>query len=146
MATLKRLVCVCLATVIVMVSESINATESSRTNFVIVLCDDLGCFGHPRIQTLQLDKLAGEGPETLNRDKGSERSHGRADPLRGVKRHMYEGGIRVPGILARPVFIASHVEQSGGRHRLGLGETKAGRASVPIRQDTNRHTRNETHT
>ena len=38
----------------------------SKPNFVIVLCDDLGygdlaCFGHPRIQTPHLDRLAGEG-------------------------------------------------------------------------------------
>ena len=48
------------------VCEAVFAAESPRTNFVIVLCDDLGygdigCFGHPHIQTPQLDKLAGEG-------------------------------------------------------------------------------------
>ena len=46
--------------------ETIFAAETPRTNFVIVLCDDLGygdigCFGHPHIKTPQLDKLAGEG-------------------------------------------------------------------------------------
>ena len=43
-----------------------SAALMPRTNFVIVLCDDLGygdigCFGHPHIKTPQLDKLAGEG-------------------------------------------------------------------------------------
>lgn len=42
------------------------------------------------------------GPETLKRYKGSESSHGSAGPLRGMKLHMYEGGIRVPGILRWP--------------------------------------------
>ena len=39
------------------------------------------------------------GPETLNRYKNAWRSHGSPGPLRGMKLHLYEGGIRVPGIL-----------------------------------------------
>ena len=42
------------------------------------------------------------GPETLHRYKGSERSYGSPSPLRGMKLHMYEGGIRVPGIIRWP--------------------------------------------
>ena len=48
------------------VCEAVLTAETPRANFVIVLCDDLGygdigCFGHPHIQTPNLDKLAGEG-------------------------------------------------------------------------------------
>ncbi len=42
------------------------------------------------------------GPETLNRYRGSERSFGSPGPLRGMKLHIYEGGIRVPGIIRWP--------------------------------------------
>jgi arylsulfatase A len=42
------------------------------------------------------------GPETLNRYRGAERSHGSPGQLRGMKLHLTEGGIRVPGIAWWP--------------------------------------------
>lgn len=42
------------------------------------------------------------GPETLNRYGNAWRSHGVPGPLRGMKLWMYEGGIRVPGIIRFP--------------------------------------------
>jgi len=42
------------------------------------------------------------GPETLNRYRGANRSYGSPGLLRGMKLHMYEGGIRVPGIIRWP--------------------------------------------
>ncbi|MBN2290817.1 MAG: sulfatase-like hydrolase/transferase [Pirellulales bacterium] len=42
------------------------------------------------------------GPETLSRYKSAWRSHGTPGDLRGMKLWMYEGGIRVPGIIRWP--------------------------------------------
>jgi arylsulfatase A len=42
------------------------------------------------------------GPETLRRYRGAERSYGSAGPLRGMKLHVTEGGYRVPGIVRWP--------------------------------------------
>lgn len=43
-----------------------GAPPERKTNFVVILCDDLGygdlaCFGHPTIQTPNLDKMASDG-------------------------------------------------------------------------------------
>jgi arylsulfatase A len=47
------------------------------------------------------------GPETLSRYPTGWRSHGSPGPLRGMKLHLYEGGIRVPGIVRWPVRVKS---------------------------------------
>ncbi|WP_020468903.1 sulfatase-like hydrolase/transferase [Zavarzinella formosa] len=45
------------------------------------------------------------GPETLNRYKTANHSHGTPGPLRGMKLHMTEGGIRIPGIVKWPKVV-----------------------------------------
>ena len=64
--------CCCLgACVLAIVSiRSIEAAET-RPNVVVILCDDLGfgdlqCYGHPHIQTPNLDRLAAEGIRFTN--------------------------------------------------------------------------------
>jgi arylsulfatase A len=47
------------------------------------------------------------GPETLNRYRGAERSHGSPGPLRGMKLHVHEGGYRVPGIIRWTGHVAA---------------------------------------
>jgi arylsulfatase A len=45
------------------------------------------------------------GPETLKRYRGAERSYGRPGPLRGMKLHTHEAGYRVAGIMRWPGHI-----------------------------------------
>lgn len=45
------------------------------------------------------------GPETLNRYRTAAKSYGSAGVLRGMKLHLYEGGIRVPGIIRFPAKV-----------------------------------------
>lgn len=45
------------------------------------------------------------GPETLSRYKGASRSYGTTGGLRAMKLHVYDGGIRVPGIIHWPSKI-----------------------------------------
>lgn len=46
------------------------------------------------------------GPETLKRYARAKRSYGTPGRLREMKLHVYEGGIRVPGILRLPAAIS----------------------------------------
>jgi arylsulfatase A len=47
------------------------------------------------------------GPETLRRYRGAERSYGSPGPLRGMKLWTTEAGFRVPGIISWPARIQS---------------------------------------
>ncbi len=58
--------------------------------------------------------ISDNGPETLKRYKTAHRSHGSPGPLRGMKLHLTEGGIRVPGIVS------------------WKGRVKAGVSDVPV--------------
>jgi len=73
------------------------------------------------------------GPETLNRYKSAWRSHGSPGPLRGMKLHIYDGGIRVPGIVRFP----GRINETGGELdvpvcALDLFPTFCELAGVPI--------------
>lgn len=63
--------------------------------------DDLG-VGENTLVVFTSDN----GPETLRRYKGAERSYGTAEPLRGMKLWTTEAGFRVPGIARWPGVIA----------------------------------------
>lgn len=75
------------------------------------------------------------GPETLNRYKGSERSHGSPSPLRGMKLHMYEGGIRVPGILRWPGRIKPATTSAEPVASYDLMPTFCEIAGIPVPPD-----------
>jgi arylsulfatase A len=49
-----------------LMGTEITRSETQRPHFLVILCDDLGwgdlgCFGHPHIETKNLDQLAAEG-------------------------------------------------------------------------------------
>ena len=75
------------------------------------------------------------GPETLNRYKGSERSYGSAGALRGMKLHVTDGGFRVPGIIRWPQAIQAGGVSAEPVSGLDLLPTFAELAGVPVAKD-----------
>ncbi|PQO40894.1 sulfatase [Blastopirellula marina] len=74
------------------------------------------------------------GPETLNRYPNAWRSHGSPGPLRGMKLHIYDGGIRVPGIARLPGKIEAGIESDFPVYSLDLLPTFCELAGAEIPQ------------
>lgn len=75
------------------------------------------------------------GPETLNRYPNAWRSHGSPGPLRGMKLHIYEGGIRVPGIARYPGHLKAGTVSDVPVCSLDLLPTFCEMAGVKIPKD-----------
>ncbi len=72
------------------------------------------------------------GPETLDRYEGAERSHGSPGPLRGMKLHITEAGYRVPGILYWPGHTTAGTVSSEPIASYDLLPTLAAIANIPL--------------
>jgi arylsulfatase A len=75
------------------------------------------------------------GPETLNRYKGSQHSYGSPGALRGMKLHVTDGGFRVPGIIRWPQVIQAGSVSAEPVSGLDLLPTFAEVAGVPVSKD-----------
>jgi len=72
------------------------------------------------------------GPETLKRYPTGWRSHGSPGPLRGMKLHLYDGGIRVAGLLRYPPRVKPGQTVNTPVCSLDLLPTFCELASVPL--------------
>jgi arylsulfatase A len=75
------------------------------------------------------------GPETLNRYPRATRSYGSPGELRGMKLHLYEGGIRVPGILRFPGRIQPGQECAEPIGGVDILPTLCELAGIPLPPD-----------
>jgi arylsulfatase A len=75
------------------------------------------------------------GPETLNRYRGSQRSHGSPGPLRGMKLWTTEAGFRVPGILRYPARVKAGQASAEPVSSLDLLPTFAALAGAKVPAD-----------
>ncbi|PQO26080.1 arylsulfatase [Blastopirellula marina] len=75
------------------------------------------------------------GPETLDRYPNAWRSHGSPGPLRGMKLHIYDGGIRVPGIARFPGKLDAGIESDVPVCSLDILPTFCEMAGVEIPAD-----------
>ena len=76
------------------------------------------------------------GPNTNNGNPGTARSYGTAGPLRGRKLWLYEGGIRVPGIVSWPGRIAPNQVSDAPTSNLDFLPTLAALAGVKVSTDS----------
>lgn len=76
------------------------------------------------------------GPETLNRYRGAARSYGSPGVLRGMKLHVYEGGIRVPGIVRWPGVTEPGTVVQDAVSGVDLLPTLCGAAGVELPADS----------
>ena len=67
-----------------------SVSRAEKPNIVIVLADDLGCYGATRLRTPHMDRMAREGLRFTDFHSNGV--------LRGQKVGMHEGGHRVPCI------------------------------------------------
>ena len=104
------------------------ARAAEKPNFIVVFCDDLGygdlgCFGHPTINTPNLDRLAADGQRWTNFYVGAAVcTPSRAAILTGrlpVRNGMMSGGMRVlfpdskGGLQASEITIAEALKPAG---------------------------------
>ncbi len=75
------------------------------------------------------------GPETLNRYQGAQRSYGTPGPLRGMKLHVTEAGYRVPGILRWPGHATPGTVSAEPISNLDFLPTFCELAGVPVPAD-----------
>jgi arylsulfatase A len=75
------------------------------------------------------------GPETLRRYRGAERSHGSPGPLRGMKLHLFEGGYREPAIIVWPGRISPGGVSPEPLAGVDLLPTFCDLAGVPVPKD-----------
>ncbi|HCS51947.1 sulfatase-like hydrolase/transferase [Rubinisphaera sp.] len=75
------------------------------------------------------------GPETLNRYRSANRSYGSPGDLRGMKLHIYDGGIRVAGIARWTGTIAENQTSSVPACSLDFLPTFCSLADVEISDD-----------
>lgn len=67
-----RILAICIAMSLLYLADiSMAASKDDKPNFIVILCDDLGwgdlgCYGHPHIQTPHLDRLAAGGIRFTN--------------------------------------------------------------------------------
>lgn len=72
------------------------------------------------------------GPEGHLRYQNAERSYGSPGPLRGMKLHLYDGGIRVPGIIRFPGRIQPGIVSSQPVCNLDILPTFCELSALPV--------------
>lgn len=68
---MKKFILIISLVLVFFINSSCKKEKETKPNFIVIVCDDvgyadLGCFGHPSIETPVVDKLAAEGQKWTN--------------------------------------------------------------------------------
>ena len=125
MNRLSNVIACVLLVVVVSLTSAENRGSATKTNFIIIFCDDLGyndlgCFGSRKIKTPNLDRMAREGKRfTSFVVPSSICTPSRAGLLTGCypKRCSMHQGVLFPfskkGLHPNEYTIAEHLKSAG---------------------------------
>lgn len=117
-------------------SETENALRQKRRRFYAALVSNMDDAIGSIMETIREENMEDNTLVVFMSDNGGSYQGGNNDPLRGQKMSLYEGGVRVPAVMAFPGKISAGTLVKNPIHVVDMYPTLLGLAGVSIEQET----------